>query len=47
MKRIPVLAVLLLPVACAAAEPPARPVPTTITVNFRLLAGFTSFILNL
>jgi hypothetical protein len=26
----------------AAAEAPASPLPTTITVNFRLFAGFTS-----
>ena len=31
----------------AAAEAPARPVPTTMTSNFRLLAGFTNFISNL
>src|SRR5689334_15176428 len=31
----------------AAAAPPARPLPTTMTVYFRLLAGFTSFISNL
>src|SRR5215208_3692605 len=31
----------------AAAPAPARPVPTTMTVNRRLLAGFTSFISNL
>src|SRR5687767_5299620 len=31
----------------AAAAPPANPVPTTITVYFRLFAGFTSFISNL
>src|SRR5690349_19698103 len=30
----------------AAAEAPARPLPTTSTVYFRLLAGFTSFISN-
>jgi hypothetical protein len=28
----------------AAAEAPARPVPTMITLYFLLLAGFTSFI---
>src|SRR5687767_4886841 len=28
----------------AAADAPARPLPTTSTVCFRLLAGFTSFI---
>ena len=31
----------------AAAEPPARPVPTTMTLYFRLLAGPTSFMSNL
>src|SRR5262249_20050368 len=31
----------------AAAEPPARPVPTTITEYFRLFAGLTSFMSNL
>src|SRR5215472_16827602 len=31
----------------AAAEPPANPVPTIITLYLRLLAGFTSFISNL
>src|SRR6478672_1868941 len=31
----------------AAAAPPASPEPTTITVYFRLFAGFTSFISNL
>src|SRR5690348_9954005 len=31
----------------AAAEAPARPVPTTITSNLRLLFGFTSFMENL
>src|SRR5690349_25151765 len=31
----------------AAAAPPARPVPTTMTVYFRLLAGFTSFMWSL
>src|SRR5690606_3946260 len=31
----------------AAAEAPANPVPTTIIVNLRLLAGFTNFMLNL
>src|SRR6185437_4377538 len=30
----------------AAADPPASPDPTTITVYFRLFAGFTSFISN-
>src|SRR6476660_10468022 len=30
----------------AAAAPPARPLPTTMTVYFRLVAGFTSFISN-
>ena len=31
----------------AEAEAPANPVPTTITVCLRLLAGFTSFMSNL
>src|SRR5215831_15904260 len=31
----------------AAADAPARPVPTTIIVYFRLFAGLTSFISNL
>src|SRR6266446_3293307 len=31
----------------AAADAPASPVPTTMTVNFRLFAGLTSFTLNL
>src|SRR4051794_23889676 len=31
----------------AAADAPARPVPTTITSNLRLLFGFTSFMSNL
>src|SRR5271169_4094094 len=31
----------------AAAEAPASPVPTIMTLYFRLLAGFTSFISNL
>ena len=31
----------------AAAEAPASPVPTIITLYFRLLAGFTNFISNL
>src|SRR6478672_6830853 len=31
----------------AAAEAPARPVPTTMTSNLRLLPGFTSFMSNL
>ena len=31
----------------SAAAAPARPVPTTITSNFRLLAGLTSFMENL
>ena len=30
----------------AAADAPASPLPTTMTVYFRLLAGFTSFISN-